>query len=84
MEAGKSNGMLELCRHLDIDIADTIAAGDEENDISMIEAAGTGIAVANATDRVKASADVVTEADNDNDALARWLSKYTSSDSRIL
>ena len=81
MKAGKSNGMHELCRHLDIDIADTIAAGDEENDISMIEAAGTGIAVANATDRVKASADVVTEADNDNDALACWLAeRFTLAD----
>ena len=42
---------------------------DEKNDISMIEAAGCGIAMINASDEVKAYADVVTKADNNHDGL---------------
>ena len=53
-----------------MDIKDTVAAGDEGNDISMIEAAGTGYAVANAREEVKAAADRVTENDHNNGAIA--------------
>ena len=41
----------------------------------MLEAAGTGIAMANATEQVKKSADVITEVDNDNDGLVLMLEK---------
>ena len=68
-EAGKGSAVVRLANHLDIPIENTIAAGDEQNDISMIEAAGLGIAMLNATDIVKKSADVITKADNDNDGL---------------
>ena len=40
----------------------------------MIEAAGMGIAMANAAEEVKAAATTVTEWDNDHDGLARILS----------
>ena len=46
---------------MDIPVSQTIAAGDECNDISMIRAAGTGCAVANALEEVKEAADYVTE-----------------------
>ena len=39
----------------------------------MIKAAGTGIAMLNATEEAKAAADIVTEKDNDNDGLAEVL-----------
>ena len=55
----------------------TMAAGDEDNDITMIQAAGTGIAMLNASDKVKAIADKVTNADNDHDGLVPFLSKIT-------
>ena len=41
----------------------------------MIEAAGTGIAMINAKDSVKARADLITEYDNDHDGLAKALIK---------
>ena len=41
-----------------------------ENDLSLIKAAGIGIAVANADDRVKAAADYVTRESCDDDAIA--------------
>ena len=33
-----------------VDIADTVAIGDSENDTEMIETAGVGVAMGNATD----------------------------------
>ena len=60
---------------LDIPIENSFAAGDEQNDISMIKAAGTGIAMLNATDMVKDNADVITESDNDHDGLAPFIEK---------
>ena len=69
-EAGKGSAVKRLSEHLNIDIKNTIAAGDEENDISMIQAAGIGVAMLNATDEVKKAADVITISDNNNDGLA--------------
>ncbi len=72
-DAGKGSAVKRLADILDVDIANTYAAGDEQNDISMIEAAGTGIAMINGTDIVKESADVVTKLDNDHDGLAEFI-----------
>ena len=73
--SGKGNAVRKLSEITGIPIENIIAAGDEENDISMIEAAGTGIAMINAKDSVKAHADLITEYDNDHDGLARTLNK---------
>jgi Cof subfamily protein (haloacid dehalogenase superfamily) len=55
----KGAGMDFLAEHLGFSKADTIAFGDGENDIELVEWPAYGIAVANAHDRVK--------------ALARWV-----------
>ena len=68
-ESGKGSAVKRLAEYLDVPISNTYAAGDEKNDISMIEAAGCGIAMINASDEVKAYADVVTKADNNHDGL---------------
>ncbi len=73
--AGKGNAVRFVCDYFGVPLADAYAAGDAENDISMIEAAGTGIAMANATDKVKQCADVVTDLDNDHDGLADMMKK---------
>lgn len=72
-EAGKGNAVSVLCKLMNVSVEDTYAAGDEENDMSMIEAAGCGIAMANATDAVKKISDVITTSDNDNDGLAEFI-----------
>ncbi|MCR5404628.1 MAG: Cof-type HAD-IIB family hydrolase [Butyrivibrio sp.] len=72
-EAGKGSAVKRLADILGVDLKDTYAAGDEQNDVSMIEAAGCGIAMANATDFVKSRADVVTQLDNDHDGLAEFI-----------
>ena len=72
-EAGKGSAVKRLAGILGVDIKNTYAAGDEQNDISMIEAAGCGIAMINGTDLVKESADVVTRFDNNHDGLAEFI-----------
>lgn len=51
---------------------DVVAFGDNQNDISMLEAAGTGVAMGNAVDEVKARANVVI-GDNTEDSIARFI-----------
>ena len=72
-EAGKGNAVRFVCDYFDVPLSDSFAAGDAENDISMLEAAGCGIAMANAAPNVKKAADVITPKDNDNDGLADYL-----------
>jgi len=49
---------------------ETIAFGDNDNDISMIRYAGIGVAVANATPGAIEAADLVSEQDNNNSGVA--------------
>ena len=74
-ESGKGSALIRLREILGILPDHTLAAGDADNDISMIRAAGIGIAMKNAADTVKAAADVITEEDNDHDGLAPILWK---------
>lgn len=73
--ASKGNALRTLADHLGIAYEDTMAIGDNENDLSMIEAAGLGVAVGNATDRVKEVADV-TVATNDENGVAQAINDY--------
>ncbi len=72
----KGAGLARLAERLGIDKSQTIAIGDNSNDISMIRAAGLGCAVANATDEAKAAADYVCEADNNAGAVAEVIEKF--------
>lgn len=71
----KGSGVKALCDMLNVSIENAFAAGDERNDISMIEAAGVGIAMKNAQDEVKQAADYITENDNDHDAIAEVIER---------
>ena len=55
----KGAGLDFLAAHLGFTSEQTIAFGDGENDIELVEWAGYGVAVGNAHDRVKALADFV-------------------------
>lgn len=72
----KGNALSFLCRHLGISPADTLAAGDSENDISMIQAAGMGFAMADAEDIVKSSADKITALDCNHDGILEIIENY--------
>lgn len=58
--ADKANGISAIASHLGIGIDETMAFGDGGNDMSMLRAAGIGVALGNALDSVKAHADYVT------------------------
>jgi len=47
-------------------MAETMAFGDDLNDLSMLRAAGLGVAMGNASAEVKAAADYVTAACDEN------------------
>lgn len=72
----KGTAVTRMCRQLGIDIADSVAAGDAENDLTMLRAAGTGCAMANAVAEAKAAADYVTEHDNNHDGVAEIVQKF--------
>lgn len=74
MEAGTSKGtaLAWLCAHLGIDRAEAVAFGDNMNDVSMIELAGTGVAMANAEAEVRSSADRVAPT-NDEAGVAKTI-----------
>jgi len=59
--SSKGLGMKYLANYLNIDLNDVIAFGDGDNDYEMIKDAGIGIAMGNATDKVKEVADYITD-----------------------
>ncbi len=62
--ATKGRALESLCALLGIAPAETLAFGDGSNDISLLCAAGCGVAMANASEAVKAAADRVTLSNN--------------------
>ena len=65
----KASGLVELCGLLKIDVANTVAIGDAHNDTEVLQVAGLGVAMGNASDEIKQLADFVT-LDNDSDGVA--------------
>lgn len=72
----KGSALVRLCGILDIPVANSVAAGDEENDITMLHTAGVGCAMQNAVQTVKAAADYVTVHNNDEDGIAEIVEKF--------
>ncbi|HET8908702.1 MAG TPA: HAD hydrolase family protein [Ktedonobacterales bacterium] len=71
----KGNALTILARSLGVPLAETMAIGDGPNDITMLRAAGLGVAMGQAPRRVRAVADALTAA-NDDDGLARAIERY--------
>ena len=68
-EATKGNALLWLADYLDIPRSAVMAFGDGENDVSMLKAAGIGVAMENGVKAAKESADHITVS-NDEDGVA--------------
>lgn len=71
----KGKSLVTLARHLNVPMEQVIAVGDSYNDISMIKAAGLGVAMGNAVEAVKQAADYETE-DNEHDGVARVVERF--------
>lgn len=72
-----SKGMMlkSLLKDMHIPASHVLACGDAENDVEMLELAGLGIAVGNASDHVKQVADVVVGT-NDQDGVAEAIERF--------
>ena len=55
----KGSALAWLCEHAGCDVSKAVAFGDSQNDVPMLRVAGDGVAVANASDEVKAAANHV-------------------------
>ena len=75
-EAGKGNALHRLCEYLDIPLENSFAAGDAENDLSMLKAAGTAIVMCNADAALQKEADIVTRRSNNECGLADVIYEY--------
>lgn len=73
--ANKGEAVLALADHLGVPREYTYAFGDGLNDLTMIEMAGVGIAMANADPKVKEKADRITTS-CDEDGVARGIETY--------
>jgi hydroxymethylpyrimidine pyrophosphatase-like HAD family hydrolase len=66
----KASGLSLAARRLGLSASDTIAFGDMPNDIPMLTWAAHGVAMAGAHPQVRAAADEVAPAGNDDDGIA--------------
>lgn len=71
----KGTGITAVARSLGIPIEDTVAIGDNFNDVGMFEIAGMAIAMGNAEPAIKAMADMVTLS-NDEHGVAHAIWEY--------
>ena len=72
----KGEAVKMLCQMMGVEITEAVAVGDAANDLSMIETAGIGVAMANATDEVKAVANYITTRDNNHDGIAEVVERF--------
>lgn len=71
----KGNGLKELTEKLRIKPAEVMAIGDERNDISMFNFAGTAVCMGNGSEEAKKHADYVTTS-NDEDGISNAFKKF--------
>ncbi|WP_459503392.1 Cof-type HAD-IIB family hydrolase [Bacillus sp. C1] len=78
----KGNGLQEMASYFNIPIQNTIAIGDNFNDVPMLEVAGLSVAMGNAEEEVKKLCDVVTLTNNEHGvahAIEQYVLKQPSS-----
>lgn len=76
--ATKGEAILRLAAHLGLKPEQTMGIGDGENDVTMIQMAGIGVAMGNAVESLKEDADFVTSA-NDDDGVAEAIERLVLS-----
>lgn len=83
-QSGNSKGkrLAQWVESQGLSMNQVIAFGDNYNDLSMLESAGLGVAMGNASDKIKARADLVI-GDNTEPSIADLLNKYLDSEEFI-
>lgn len=74
IESSKGNAIIRFCEMLKIDLKDTIAIGDDLNDVSMFKVVGHSVVMGNANNEIKKYADEVIKT-NDENGVAVFLEK---------
>lgn len=72
----KGAGLLSLAKRLGVMPEETVAIGDNFNDLPMIQAAGLGVGVRNTVEDMKPLCDYITEATNNESAVAEVIEKF--------
>ena len=75
----KGSALEATAREAGVDLKDTIAIGDSENDLAMIMKAGLGVAMKNGEAAVKAAADYITERTCEENGVAEVIEKFVLS-----
>ena len=75
-DTNKGTALAKIAGLLGRSAEETMAIGDSMNDESMIRWAGIGVAMANADERLKNIADIVTEKTNDENGIVEIIDKY--------
>ncbi|AAP95198.1 hydrolase [[Haemophilus] ducreyi] len=65
----KAQGIKDVIKHFNLNLANTLAFGDGFNDLEMLETVGVGVAMGNAEEAVKQLADFVTKPINEDGIL---------------
>lgn len=71
----KGKGLAMLAEKLELTKEEIMGIGDQQNDLAMVEYAGFGVAMGNATDQVKKAAQFITKS-NDEDGVAYAINKF--------
>lgn len=74
-DISKATGALQVLKRLQIDVADSYAFGDGDNDIEILSTVGFGMAMANGSEKAKQSAKVVVPSIFD-DGVAYGIEEY--------
>ncbi|MCB5951451.1 Cof-type HAD-IIB family hydrolase [Enterococcus sp. BWT-B8] len=74
-DVSKERALLELASYYQVDLEETMAIGDNFNDIPMLKLAGLGVSMANAPIEVQEAADIKTFSNNEN-GVSKALQKY--------
>ncbi|MFL0196508.1 Cof-type HAD-IIB family hydrolase [Clostridium sp. WILCCON 0269] len=72
----KGKALEFLAGYYKVPMGECIAIGNDENDKSMISAAGLGVAVRNSREILKKSADYITDIDNNSGAVGEVIKKF--------
>lgn len=74
-DADKGRALRALAAHVGVAAGDTLAFGDSSNDLAMLAAAGTGVAMGNAAPEVRAACAYVADT-NEADGVAAFLEAH--------
>lgn len=72
----KGNALRQMAALLHVPMENTVAVGDAQNDLPMLQAARIGICMRNGCKECKEAADYVTVRDNNNDGIAEVIKEF--------